>query len=143
MPLAPLQELRYRGLTFVGEASVETVLGQRRTSCTAVWVESSKADPAASGEGSRSTVHCRLPGDVESVPGLPVTLTLTSPELTGVVALPSIYVGLDSGGNNYVVRVKDGTGWTSRPVVVGVTDGVRRVIVSGLKPGDVIQPAPS
>ncbi|GAB3051857.1 hypothetical protein GCM10027053_09390 [Intrasporangium mesophilum] len=141
--LAPLQELRYRGLTFVGEVSVETVLGQRRAPCRAVWVESSKPDPTASGDGSRSTVHCRLPDDVESVPGLPVTLTLTSPERKGVVALPSIYVGLDSGGDNYVVRVKSDTAWVDRPVIVGATDGVRRVIASGLEPGDIVQPAPS
>jgi multidrug efflux pump subunit AcrA (membrane-fusion protein) len=88
-------------------------------------------------------VHCRLPDDVESVPGLPVTLTLSSPELKDIVSLPAIYVGLDAGGANYVVQVKDGTGWVERPVEVGVTDGVRRVIVSGLRPGDVVRPAPS
>jgi hypothetical protein len=141
VPLAPLQELRYRGMTFVGEVTLETLLGERRVACGAIWIEGPEvATDPASGSAGRSSVHCRLPDDVESTAGLPVTLTLTSAEHPHVVAVPSVYIGLDRSGDNYIARVRQAGGWVDRPVVVGATDGVRRIVVSGLKPGEVVTP---
>lgn len=146
VPLTALQELRYRGVPFTGAASVETVLGQRQVPCQAVWL--GPADPSrapdtsegADAVASTSSVHCRLPDSAETAPGLPATLTLTSPERNDVIVVPLVYIGQDQQGNNYVVSVRSGDGVVERPVVVGATDGVRRVVVSGLAPGDVLLP---
>lgn len=131
--LSPLQTLRYQGIRFSGAADVETVVGQRRVPCRAIWL--------TEGGGSRggSQVHCRLPDNVETVAGIPAVMTLSAPEVTGAIVVPHLYVGLDSSGNNYVVKKVEGDSVVERPVVVGVTDGVRRVIRSGAEAGDVLQ----
>lgn len=143
--LRPLQELRYRGMSFTGSASVETVLGQRQVRCEAVWIAprgGTEVVGAESESSSTSQAHCRLPDNVETAPGLPAVLTLTSQALPDVIAIPAIYVGLDATGSNYVARVESGGTVVERPIVVGATDGVRRVVVSGLKPGDRVLPVP-
>ncbi|MEI2777728.1 MAG: hypothetical protein V9G19_17530 [Tetrasphaera sp.] len=143
--LRPLQELRYRGVPFTGRASVETILGQRSVPCVALWLarrQSSQEASADSGPGSTS-VHCRLPASTETAPGIPAVLDLSSPQQRDVLAVPAIYVGLDESGSNYVATVRVGSSASERPVVVGATDGVRRVILSGLRPGELILPAPT
>lgn len=137
--LKPLQELRYRALTFDGAATVETVLGQRRSPCVAIWLEDLPATDDAE-QAATSAVHCRLAADVETAAGLPAVLTLTSPRQDDVVAVPLIYIGLDKTGKDYIARVRDGDTVRDQPVVVGSTDGVRRVITDGLKTGDVLTP---
>jgi hypothetical protein len=131
--LNPLQALRYRGMAFTGAATVETVLGQQEVPCVTTWIVTGKA------KGGR--VHCRLADSVETTAGIPGVLTLTGPKLTSVVAVPLRYVGLDSSGKNYVARVVSDSGTTERPVVVGVTDGVRRVVLSGIHAGDELEVA--
>jgi hypothetical protein len=135
--LSPLQTLRYEGMAFAGSAEVETVVGQRRVACDAVWL--SAADDT---EGAGSRVHCRLPDNVETVPGVPAVMVLSSPTLDDVVAVPYLYVGLDDVGENYVVSVLEGGEAVERPVVVGTTDGVRRVIRSGVEHGDELVEVP-
>lgn len=145
--ITPLQVLRYRGLQAKGRVSVETVYGQRVTPCDAVWIEAAPttATPTATGTDQPSTpsggrLHCRLSPTVETVAGLPLTIMLTSTPLKNVIAVPAIYVGLDKSGRNYVVSVlKDGK-TTQRPVTVGASDGVVRVILKGLAPGEQITP---
>lgn len=137
VPLKPLQELRYRGMRFTGTATVETVLGQRNVPCQAVWVEPVQQDE----EGATAMVRCRLAPSVETAAGIPAVLTLTSSAIPDAVTVPVIYVGLDAAGKNYVARVRDGATFTHKPVVVGPTDGVRRVVISGLSAGDVLAPA--
>lgn len=141
VPLKPLQELRYRGAAFEGQATVETVLGQRTSPCLAVWIETPNAtsDGAESGAAS-AVVRCRLAPNIETAAGLPAVLALRSERQQGVLAVPLIYIGLDATGENYVVRVQRGSAWVERQVVVGATDGVRRVVTSGLAPGDVVAP---
>lgn len=143
VPLKPLQELRYRGLRLNGTATVETVLGQRQSDCVAVWIQPIAA-AAAADSGSEPTasaaVHCRLAADLETAAGLPAVLTLASVRQSDVVAVPLIYIGLDKTGENYVARVRRGAAFVEQPVVVGSTDGVRRVITKGLAPGDVLAP---
>ena len=68
--------------------------------------------------------------------------TLASPKLTDVIAVPYLFVGLDAAGEDYVVNVVEGDSTVERPVVVGVTDGVRRVIYSGINPGDELVAIP-
>lgn len=142
VPLKPLQELRYRGAAFTGQATVETVLGQRTSPCVAVWIETSDAqpEPAEGPAAAGASIRCRLAADIETAAGLPAVLALRSERLEGVLAVPLIYIGLDQTGENYVVSAQEGTTWVERQVVVGATDGVRRVVTSGLAPGDVIAP---
>lgn len=137
--LSPLQTLRYEGMAFAGAADVETVVGQRKVECQAVWL-SAKDDGEDAGAGSR--VHCRLPDNAETVAGIPAVMTLASPKLTDVIAVPYLFVGLDAAGEDYVVNVFEGDSTVERPVVVGVTDGVRRVIHSGINPGDELVAIP-
>jgi hypothetical protein len=142
VPITPLQELRYRSLTFTGTVTLETVFGQRSAPCVSVWLESagptaSTGDPAAD-QSSQAELHCRIPADVETAPGLPLTVALTSPTMNDLLAVPAIYVGLDSQGRNYVVRVRKAGHWVAKPVVVGPSDGVVRVIEAGLSEGDVL-----
>lgn len=122
-----------------GVADVETVVGQRKVECQAVWL-SAKDDGEDAGAGSR--VHCRLPDNAETVAGIPAVMTLASPKLTDVIAVPYLFVGLDAAGEDYVVNVFEGDSTVERPVVVGVTDGVRRVIHSGINPGDELVAIP-
>lgn len=129
IPLSPLQVLRYSAFTFNGYVTVETVFGQRRARCQAMWMESST-------DNSGQDLHCRIPPDVETASGLPVTLTLEANPLPSVLVVPAIYVGLDADGLNYIVNIKTPDGTRPRKVVVGPTDGVVRVIVSGLESGD-------
>lgn len=142
VPLKPLQELRYRGLRLNGTATVETVLGQRQSDCVAVWIQPIAAAAADSGSEptASAAVHCRLAADLETAAGLPAVLTLASVRQSDVVAVPLIYIGLDKIGENYVARVRRGAAFVEQPVVVGSTDGVRRVITKGLAPGDVLAP---
>jgi len=93
--LSPLQTLRYEGMAFAGAADVETVVGQRKVECQAVWL-SAKDDGEDAGAGSR--VHCRLPDNAETVAGIPAVMTLASPKLTDVIAVPYLFVGLDAAG---------------------------------------------
>lgn len=144
VPLKPLQELRYRGMNFTGKATVETVLGQRDSTCIAVWIERVAVPNGSASETGETTassaVHCRLAADLETAAGLPAVLTLTSQQLADVVAVPLIYIGLDKAGENYVARVGQGNSYVERSIVVGATDGVRRVVAAGLAPDDVIVP---
>jgi hypothetical protein len=147
--LKPLQELRYRGMRFEGVASVETVLGQRRVPCTAVWLapreiaDTAQEDGVDGGGPGVTSVRCRLPDSVETAAGLPAALELTSQKLPGALVVPAIYVGLDRLGRNYVAHVRVGETYVERPVVVGPTDGVRRVVTSGISIGDRLVPIES
>lgn len=142
VPITPLQELRYRSFQFNGTVTLETVFGQRTARCVAVWLEAGVAGAAGQAEQQpgQGQLHCRIPADVESAAGLPLTVTLTARTLPGVLAIPAIYVGLDRDGKNYIVKARRGGEWTDIPVVVGPSDGVVRVIVSGITEADVLAP---
>lgn len=133
--LSPLQVLRYGGFTFRGTLTVETIFGQRTARCAALWIE------PASASSSQATLHCRIPADVETAAGLPLTVTLTAAPMKSVIAVPAIYVGLDARGLNYIVRVHTRTTDETRTIVVGPSDGVVRVVVRGLSAGEVLIPA--
>lgn len=134
--LSPLQALRYRGANFTGSAAVETVLGPQQAACSAIWLVAGGAVKGG------ATVHCRLPNSLETVAGIPGVLTLVAPTQQAVIAVPGRYIGLDTSGRNYVARVGTGDEVADRPVVVGTTDGVRRVVLSGLREGDTLQVFP-
>jgi hypothetical protein len=127
--LNPLQELRLRAQPLSGKALVETAFGQRKTRCHAMWFTHAE---------DRSQLHCRLGQDVETVAGLPAVLVVTSRTIPDALVIPGIYISSDNAGNNYLAWVsKDGRA-VAHPVVVGPTDGVRRVIVKGIAEGSVV-----
>lgn len=134
--LSPLQVLRYESSAFTGEASVETTLGQQHVACVAVWITPGKE----SGGGAR--VHCRLPDSVETTAGIPGVLGLRTAAQRSALAIPVRYVGLDATGRDYVVQVSTGSSTRTQPVTVGATDGVRRVLTSGVAAGVVLVPIP-
>lgn len=143
VPLTPLQIIRYRGFKFSGTANIETVLGQRAVACSAVWLSSrgtslagsAPSDGGAAPAQSASALHCRLPRGVETAAGLPATLELRSRSTPNSIAVPTIYIGLDPSGEDYFVITNSGGARKNIKVTVGATDGVRRLITSGVKAG--------
>lgn len=121
--LTPIQQLRYQSSVFRGAADIETVIGQRSVPCLAVWVE------AGSG------LHCRLPGYVETAPGLRAQVTLTSVPIQGAILVPNVYVGYDEADDSYFVVIERDGEADRVAVTVGSTDGVVRVITSELPIG--------
>ena len=143
--LTPIQSLRYQSLIFDGEASVETIVGDRLVACQAVWLAlSSPATSETDGDvqpvGSGSDeLHCRLSAAVETAPGIRALLTLRSETLTDAIVVPNRSVGYDETTDSYYVNLaetNDGVSNVVRyDVSVGVTDGVVRVITSPLDVG--------
>lgn len=126
----PLQVLRYYSVPFVGTAGVETVFGYETVTCAALWIDSAPAP----------SLHCRLPEGLETAAGLPGALVLRSRALNSVIAIPEIYVGYDQTTQSFFVILRRSGHDVKQYIVVGATDGVRRVIISGLHLGDVLVP---
>lgn len=129
--LTPLQELRYQSIAFTGRAVIETVIGERNVPCLAVWVKKTEIlEPDPFSPRGASELHCRIPSHIETAPGLRAQVRLASQLVEDAVVVPNIYIGYDETTDGYYLNVFD-DGATSRlPVVVGVTDGVVRVITT-------------
>ena len=141
VPLTPIQFLRYQSLRFSGRATIETVVGERQVACESVWIELTNLASTTSGFESSSELHCRLPRYVETAAGLRAQISLTSERFRDVVLVPNVFVGYDKATDGYFINVIEG-GQTKRvPVVVGVTDGVVRVITSEVPVGAALAPA--
>jgi hypothetical protein len=134
--LSPVQTLRYQALQFTGRAAVETVMGTREVPCAAVWVSApaTSSQPSAgaadTGGDQASTLHCRLPRQVETAPGLRAGLILTSRPLPDVLVVPNLFVGYDAERDGYYVIIRDHGRTRTLDVTVGPTDGVLRVLTS-------------
>ena len=131
--LLPIQYLRLRSIPFSGRASIETIIGQRSVPCTAVWVQIASGDPPYE-------LHCRLPGYVETAAGLRARITLTSKVYRDVVVVPNIYVGYDRKADGYYVTILENGRQRRVPIMVGITDGVVRVVTSDLPVGAPLVP---
>ena len=131
--LLPIQYLRYQSLEFSGWASIETLVGERRVACAAVWVQPSAGKTA--GVDVPYELHCRLPSYVETAAGLRSSLELRSAVYADVVVIPNIYVGYDPSTDGYYIRVIQDGEVLSLPITVGVTDGVVRVVTSDVPEG--------
>lgn len=139
--LTGIQELRLSSLTISGQATVETVAGQRTVSCQALWTEDDvTTDPAATdtGDGISAQLRCRLPQVVETVPGLRAQLHVTSATIAGALVVPDTMLGYDQTGYTVTLR-QDGRNITV-PVDVGPSDGVVRVVTTDLPVGAVLVP---
>lgn len=134
--LTPVQRLRYGALDFTGRATVETVVGQRQVTCAAVWLEETDVVSEAGDGEPAAQLHCRLPRHVETVPGLRAGLTLASNVLEDATVVPNMFIGYDAAADSYTVTTSEGDADpVTRPIDVGVTDGVVRVVMSELPEG--------
>jgi hypothetical protein len=133
VPLLPIQYLRYRSVPFSGQATIETIVGQRSVPCTALWVA------VAAGQAPYQ-LHCRLPSSVETAAGLRAQVVLTSQTFRDVLVVPNIYVGYDHAHDGYYVRILEGGRERRVPITVGITDGVVRVVTSDLPVGATLLP---
>jgi len=156
--LTPLQQLRFRGHHFTGRASVETLFGQRDATCLAIWMnEAATPVPASSASGgpvpqaSQGTdtgaaaapgpgLRCRLGPEVATAAGLHATIRIDSETLPGAVVVPNVYVGYDLDKDTFFVNRRDGSTARKTPITVSSTDGVVRVVTSGITVGDRIAP---
>lgn len=134
--LTPLQDLRYQSIAFTGRAVIETVIGERNVPCLAVWVKKTEVlEPDPFSHRGASELHCRIPSHIETAPGLRAQVRLASQLVEDAVVVPNIYIGYDETTDGYYLAIVD-NGSTSRlPVVVGVTDGVVRVITTPVPVG--------
>lgn len=139
--LTPIQSLRYESLQFTGEASIETIIGQRQVPCVTVWVEQAGSlAKSAVGLGGAYQLHCRLPSYVETGAGLPSQVSLKSALYKSVIVVPNVYVGYDPATDGYFINVTQGGQEGRLPITVGVTDGVVRIVTSSVPIGATLAP---
>lgn len=131
--LTPIQDLRLQGVELHGSATVETVLGVREVDCVSTWVE-----PADVEEESIARLHCRLPASTETVPGIPVTVSVHSPLLTDVITVPNVYFGVDSHTDAYTLTYVQREQEVTTEVDVSVTDGASRVVLTDIPEGATV-----
>lgn len=122
--VSAIQALRLTAMPLTGTASVPTTTGTSAASCAATWVVPATADTSAE-------VRCRIPDDLDTVSGVPATVTVTSAVLDSVTVVPNIYIGTDpEDAQPYVMVVGTDGGVERVDVEPGVTDGVVTVIDS-------------
>jgi hypothetical protein len=130
--LTPIQHLRYRSFRFSGQAIVETVVGVRQVGCAAVWTE---VTPIQGDDAASARLHCRLPKLVETVAGLRTRLVLATERINDAVVVLNSYIGYDLKADGYFLILSEGGGQRRLAVIVGATDGVRRIILSEVPVG--------
>lgn len=137
VPLTAIQYLRYQSLVFTGTATVETVVGVRQVPCRALWTEVVPAEDAS----LAASLHCRLPRTVETAPSLRSRVTIETQPVSDVIVVPNVFVGYDANEDSYYVILRNGETDQRVPVIVGATDGVRRIILSDLPIGaELVRP---
>lgn len=138
-PLTPIQLLRIEAASFSGTAVVETAVGSKQVKCQSLWVDAAPAgDGQAAASGTGPVLHCRIPQEIETAPGLDAVVHLTTEPLPDAVVVPDVYLDMDRDGLGYSVIVQDGANERRYPVTTGLTDGVRRVIYGDVPPGAVL-----
>lgn len=142
--LTPLQEMRYRSLRYLGQATIETPFGPRESPCRALWLDAAPATAARSqASGSEDTetsavagrLHCRLPGWAETAAGMRAQLTLRGVTVKDALVVPAIAVSYDPKTDQPFVTTVQGTEPKRVEVELGATDGVLRVVTGELTPG--------
>ncbi|MBW3086815.1 hypothetical protein KEM60_03044 [Austwickia sp. TVS 96-490-7B] len=133
--LTATQVLRLSAGEVTAEATYPSALGQRTVSCRALSIT------APSSPDAKPEATCVLPEVTGTVANLAASLRISSRTSAPVLSVPEIYLRQDPRGEDVTLTTvgKDGA---SRPVpvVVGVGDGVRRVILSGIAAGDRLVP---
>lgn len=87
-------------------------------------------------------LRCAVPKSVDVFPGVRVKLTTTTAEVTNVVLLPKRAIEIH-GNEGFVWVVEKGHGPVRKTVQLGISDGQKVQIVSGLQAGErVLDPSP-
>ncbi|GGL02580.1 hypothetical protein GCM10007382_23070 [Salinibacterium xinjiangense] len=134
-PIAPEQQ--YRLLNQPTEAQVTITGGPAPFSCTGLTIAApvAGADPGAA-PGS-PTVRCAVPVDMTVFAGLSAELTLAGGVATDVLTIPTTAVEGSSQTGNVFFVLPDGA-TESRPITLGINDGVNVEVLGGLAEGDMI-----
>lgn len=151
--LTPIQALRMLGVDFTAVSMVETPSGRSNQGCVNFvtgaslagapgGVVSAESEVSAEGdtaggdviESSAYSAVCELASGVPTVAGLPAKLRVEGPELRDAVVVPESAIRYrDDTGAAYVEL--DGRGPREVEVVLGPSNGLRRVVTSGIDPG--------
>lgn len=130
-----LPEQQYRLLTQPTEAQVSIVGGPAPFTCTGLTIRT--AASGADGASAGTSVTCAVPPEVRVFSGLSAKMTIAGGIAENVLVVPTTSVeGAADTGNVYVI-LPDGTTET-RPVVLGLSDGINVEIKEGLAEGDMI-----
>lgn len=130
----PLQALRLDSGERVGSVALETITGPRSVRCTSVDLVSRPG--GESGDAETTVARCTPMSTVDSVAGLPTTLSVTVDLGTNVLVLPDAAISYGPDGASTVELVTEGSTETV-PVELGPSDGVLRV-VEGLDEGATV-----
>ncbi|MBG6053951.1 multidrug efflux pump subunit AcrA (membrane-fusion protein) [Salinibacterium sp. CAN_S4] len=134
-PIAPEQQ--YRLLNQPSEAQVTITGGPAPFSCTGLTIAAPVAGADAGASPGSPTVRCAVPAGVTVFAGLSAELTLAGGVATDVLTIPTTAVeGSSQTGNVYFV-LPDGT-TESRPVTLGINDGINVEVTGGLAEGDMV-----
>lgn len=142
--LAPEQQ--YRLLNQPTEAQVTINGGPAPFTCTGLSISSATATGGGSGNGNgdggdgssgTTTVRCAVPAEVKVFSGLTAQLVIAGGVAENVLIVPVTAVeGSAETGNVYVVKADGST--ETKPVTLGLNDGINVEVKEGLKEGDMI-----
>ena len=134
-PIAPEQQ--YRLLNQPTEAQVTIAGGPAPFACGGLTITAPVTGADAGAPAPTPTVRCAVPGDVRVFAGLSAELTLAGGVAADVLTVPVTAVeGASETGNVFFVLPDGST--ESRPVTLGINDGINIQIVDGLVEGDMI-----
>lgn len=140
--LTPIQSLRLKSVEFSADTSLETTSGVQTFTCESIWVSTASANQLILDElvpvDEAVTVHCRLPDNIETVPGVEATLSMKSQVIEKATVVPAISVQYVQSLQEFAVCVAEDGEPALVPVIVGPTDGVVRVVYSGVTDGTVL-----
>jgi len=117
-------------------ARVQLEPGPAVQECRAVSPPPRESSPEAGGD--QMPVLCLLPDSDGVVADLPGVLAITTGVAKDVLTLPLTAVAGSVGTG--VVTVADGDRYVDTPVELGITNGIRVEITSGLDEGDLVLP---
>jgi multidrug efflux pump subunit AcrA (membrane-fusion protein) len=139
--LAPEQQ--YRLLNQPTEAQVTITGGPAPFTCTGLTISSATSSGSGSGSGDGSdgsgttTVRCAIPADVKVFSGLTAQLVIAGGVAENVLIVPVTAVeGSAETGNVYIVKPDGST--ESKPVTLGLNDGINVEVKDGLVEGDLV-----
>lgn len=92
---------------------------------------------ASSGQVAYYTATAELTVPENVLPGMTASVTIPAEEAVDVLTLDMAALTFDEDKNPCVL-VKDGEGYTQIPVSIGLTDGMKVEILSGLAEGDTV-----
>jgi macrolide-specific efflux system membrane fusion protein len=138
-------EQLYRLLNQPTEAQVTITNGPAPFACTGLTISSPLAGAASAGEGGEAataatgspSVRCAVPAGVTVFPGLAAKLVIGGGTAENVLVVPTTAVEGTAGTGNVYAVLPDGSN-ESRPVTLGLNDGLNVQVLTGLAEGEVV-----